>query len=156
MRGASWVTSDSYSVADSAKRYEDWEFPYALVLGQAEAARYAQQVGVEIAQARAWSLAESLRRGLERLPGIRILDRGRIRCALVTASIAGIHAGELVAALSRERINSVVSLREYGQLDFGDKGVSSAIRLSPHYYNSEEEISATIEAAAEFLRKRLG
>lgn len=89
------------------------------------------------------------------MPGIRILDRGQTRCALVTASIDGTHAGELVAALSRERINSVVSLREFGQLDFGEKGVTSAIRLSPHYYNSEEEISTTIEAVAEFLRRKL-
>ncbi len=35
MRGASWAGTDSYALADGARRFEDWEFPYALVLAWA-------------------------------------------------------------------------------------------------------------------------
>src|ERR1700716_202672 len=46
MRGATWEAPDRYRIAETARRYEDWEFPYALVLGLGAAARYATEVGV--------------------------------------------------------------------------------------------------------------
>ncbi|MDQ3082839.1 MAG: aminotransferase class V-fold PLP-dependent enzyme, partial [Gemmatimonadota bacterium] len=46
MRGAEWVSPTDFRVADSAKRYEDWEFAYALVLGMGAAARYAHEQGI--------------------------------------------------------------------------------------------------------------
>jgi selenocysteine lyase/cysteine desulfurase len=51
-------------------------------------------------------------------------------------------------------INAVASLREYGQLDFGDKGVEAAVRLSPHYYNTEEEVDAVALEVGEYVRSR--
>ena len=46
MRGADWVTADTFRLAADARRFENWEFPYALVLGLGEAASYAIAVGV--------------------------------------------------------------------------------------------------------------
>ncbi len=154
MRGARWVAPAKYEVADSAKRFEDWEFPYALVLGQDAAARYALAVGVEVAQERSWMLAARLRDALEKIPGARLLDRGRIRCAIVTVAFDTVDAQEIVNHLRSRGINAVASLREYGQLDFGDKGVEAALRLSPHYYNSEEEVDAAALEVGEYVRSR--
>ena len=33
-----------------------------------------------------------------------------------------------------------------------EKGASSALRISPHYYNTKEEIDTTVEALEEILR----
>jgi hypothetical protein len=44
---------------------------------------------------------------------------------------------------------SVVSLREYAQYDFAEKGVESCLRLSPHYYNTVEEVAQVVSAVAE-------
>jgi selenocysteine lyase/cysteine desulfurase len=50
----------------------------------------------------------------------------------------------------RERgINTSASLPEYGRLDFDDKAVESALRISPHYYNTKEEIEQLASAVAE-------
>ncbi len=152
MRGARWTSATTYQVADSARRYEDWEFPYALVLGQAAAARYALDVGVDVAQGRAWALAATLRESLGALPDVRLLDRGATRCAIVTIDVAGRHANAIVAALAERRINVVASLREFGIYDFTAKGVQTAVRLSPHYYNTEAEITAAVEALGEIIR----
>jgi selenocysteine lyase/cysteine desulfurase len=152
MRGARWVAEDRYEVDPTARRYEDWEFAYALVLGQAEAARYARRVGIEVAQTRAWALAERLRDGLGRVDGVRVLDRGPVRCALVTAAFDGIDARDVVRALSDRAINAVASLREFGRFDFADKHVETAIRLSPHYYNTEAEVHAAVEAVGETVQ----
>jgi len=151
MRGARWVSADQYEVNETARRYEDWEFPYALVLGQAAAARYALEVGVETAQARAWALASRLRDALGAMRGVRVLDRGTTRCAIVTVTVEGRHADPIVRALKDRGINTVASLREYGIYDFEAKHVQSAVRLSPHYYNSETEVDAAVAAVREII-----
>lgn len=145
MRGADWTGSAAYAVSPSARRFEEWERPYALQLGLAAAARYALAVGLETAQARAWALAERLREGLAALPGVRVLDRGRARCAIVTFHVEGRDSRAVVAELARQRINAVASLRQYGIFDFDAKGVADAVRLSPHYYNTEAEVDAAVE-----------
>jgi len=78
MRGATWIDPSRYELADSAIRFEDWEFAYALVLGLAEATKYARSIGVTVAQQRAWALAESLRSQLSSIDGVRVLDRGSV------------------------------------------------------------------------------
>jgi selenocysteine lyase/cysteine desulfurase len=152
MRGASWVDADRYEVVDSARRFEDWEFPYALVLGLGEATRYARTVGIDVGQRRAFALAAYARERLAEIPGARVLDRGRLRCAIVTAAVAGHDANDLLAALRARRINTSASLRSYGILDFDAKGVESAVRISPHYYNTLNEIDVLIDALREIVR----
>jgi selenocysteine lyase/cysteine desulfurase len=149
MRGARWVIARAYEVAPTARRYEDWEFPYALVLGQAAAARYALDVGVEAARSRAWGLAARLRTALGSIPGVRMLDRGGKQCAIVTMTADGRHADSIVKALKERRINTVSSLREFGIYDFDAKGIETAVRLSPHYYNTEAEVDEAVAAVRE-------
>jgi selenocysteine lyase/cysteine desulfurase len=149
MHGATWVAPDRYEVSATAQRYEDWEFPYALVLGQSAAVRYALAVGPADAQALAWGLADLLRRRLETIPGVRVLDRGSRRCAIVTAAIDG-WDGEAIARRLRDGgINTTSTLRWFGIYDMDEKGVSSAIRISPHYFNTVAEIDRAVEALAE-------
>jgi len=151
MRGARWLTNGFYEIAPTATRYEDWEFPYALVLGQAAAARYALDVGVEAAQYRAWALAARLRDALGTIPGVRVLDRGTTRCAIVTMTAEGRHADTIVRALRDRGVNTVSSLREFGIYDFDAKGIESAVRLSPHYYNTEAEVDAAVAVLRSIL-----
>jgi selenocysteine lyase/cysteine desulfurase len=151
MRGARWVDVDRYELVDNAQRFEDWEFPQALVLGLGAAARYAKRVGVENAQRRAWRLAATLRGELSAIDGVRVLDRGREQCAIVTIDIAGRDATKIVAELKRRRINTTSSLRWYGLIDFTEKGTTSAVRISPHYYNTEEEIASVVHHLREIL-----
>ena len=152
MRGAKWTAPDRYDVDPTAKRYEDWEFPYALVLGLRAAAEYASEVGIEEGGARARELATKLREGISEIRGATVLDRGRDLCAIVTASLDGIHASRIVEHLATHKINSAASLKWYGLLDFGPRGVESAVRLSPHYYNTLEEVDTAISALKELVQ----
>ena len=151
MRGAKWVDVDRYELVDGARRFEDWEFPQALVLGLGAAARYARRVGVGPGGGRAATLAAALRRELAALDGARVLDRGREQCAIVTIDVRGWDANDLVRALAARGINTTASLRWYGLIDFTQKGTSSALRISPHYYNTEEEISSVVGALREII-----
>jgi selenocysteine lyase/cysteine desulfurase len=148
MRGAEWKTADEFELAPDARRFENWEFAYALVLGLGEAARYAASVGVEAGGRRARELAALAREKLAALPGCRVLDRGTQLAAIVTVEVDGILAPELVTALHHRGINTAASLRWYALIDMEEKRAASALRISPHYYNTEAEISAAVEAIA--------
>jgi selenocysteine lyase/cysteine desulfurase len=146
MRGADWVDDDMYQPAFDAQRFESWEFSYANLLGIGEAARYALTLGVDRTWARARALARHARQRLASLPGARVLDRGEELCAIVTVAIEGRDPPEIVHALREKGINTSALDRASGVIDFDEKGVEGALRVSPHYYNTEDEIEALVEA----------
>jgi selenocysteine lyase/cysteine desulfurase len=149
MRGAEWTAPDDFQPVADARRFESWELNYAGVIGLGEAARYALEVGIERGGERARGLADYARERLGAVPGVRVLDRGPELCAIVTAEVAGWHAPELVGRLRERGINTAASLREYGVIDMTEKEAASALRISPHYYNTPEEVDACVEAIGE-------
>jgi selenocysteine lyase/cysteine desulfurase len=155
MRGADWVSADAFQPAPDARRFENWEFPYSLVLGLGEAARYALAVGIERGGARARQLAAVLRDKLRAVPGVRVLDRGDQLAALVTLEVAGWDATELSNLLRKRGINTSASIRAYAVIDMDEKHATSALRLSPHYYNTEDELNSAVEAL-QSLKARAG
>ena len=151
MHGASWTDPDSFVLAPDAKRFETWEFSYALVLGLGAAAAYASQVGVEKARDKARELATYARARLTTLPGVRVLDRGPELCAIVTVAIAGRDTSEVKHQLRARGVNTSSPSREDAVIDMDEKGASEALRISPHYYNTTEEIDTAVETLQEIL-----
>jgi len=153
MRGAEWITANTFELAPDARRFENWEFAHSLVLGLGEAARYAASVGVERGGKRARELAALARNELSAIPGLRMLDRGKELAAIVTVDVAGYEAPELVELLRQKGINTSASLRAYAVIDMDEKRAASALRISPHYYNTEEEVAAVVEVLASLRAK---
>lgn len=155
MRGADWTSAGEFRLAASARRFENWEFPYALVLGMGAAARYALEVG-PAGFARARELADRLRARLAEMPWARVLDRGAERSAIVTAEIRGWDADALKLRLRERGINTSASRRKDGVLDMDAKQAATVLRLSPHYYNTHEELDTALEALAELAASPAG
>lgn len=151
MRGAEWVAADEFVLADGATRFENWEYAYALVLGLGEAARYAMEVGVDRAGARARSLAALLRSRFGELEGVRVLDRGPELAAIVTVEVEGREAPDIVQALRERGINVGATGRYIAVIDMDEKGARTALRISPHYYNTEGECEGVVEGVGEQL-----
>jgi selenocysteine lyase/cysteine desulfurase len=149
MHGARWTGPDRYDPVKSAARFEEWELPYATVLGCAAATRYARGVGIEAISHRTPALAARLRSHLAPIPGVRVLDRGPRLGAIVTFAIDGWQPQPFKAAMDARGINSALSFREFAQFDFADKKVDWCLRLSPHYYNTEDEVDQVAAAVAE-------
>lgn len=150
MRGARWLSADDYQLVPDARRFENWEFAYALLLGLGEAARYARTAGVAECGRVARELAAHARTRLAGLPGVRVLDRGAELCAIVTAEIAGVAADLVVARLREQAIATSATFREWAVIDMDAKAAASALRLSPHYYNTRREIDIAVFAIEEF------
>ena len=154
MRGADWIAENQYREVDDARRFENWEFSWALVLATAEAARYAAAIGLEHIQERVHALAARLRERLETVEHVGVLDRGRELCGIVSVAVDNHDPRQLVAALREQRINASAQIREYAVLDYDDKGVQASLRLSPHYYNTEEEIDVGVSALRQLVRQQ--
>lgn len=151
MRGARWTGKDSFQIETSAIRFEQWEFAYALVLGLGAAAAYAQTANIATVQELSWGLASYAREQLARLPNVRVLDRGRELCAIVTIAMHGWAAPDVVAELRKRQIHTSRLVQELAVFDMKDKGVASALRISPHYFNTRGEIDLLREALREIL-----
>lgn len=145
MRSADWIEADAYQSAPSARRFEYWEMPIALLLGSKAAVDYALEVGLDVAQNRIQLLAGQTRKLLAELPGVRVLDQGERLCGIVTAQANHWESKALMEKLYENNINCRLSPRIAAQIDFGRKGVDWALRISPHYYNTEAEIEQLIQ-----------
>jgi selenocysteine lyase/cysteine desulfurase len=151
LRSADWIDENLYQPAPDARRFETWEFAWALVLGTGAAARYAMAVGLEATRDRVRRLAGRLREELAALPGVRVLDRGPELAAIVTVAVEGHSSRDLVRALRERGINTTGQSRTDAVLDYDAKGVEGALRLSPHYFNTEAELSTFLGALAEIV-----
>lgn len=150
MRSAEWLDDDEYRLAADARRFENWEFAYALLLGMGEAAHYATQVGVADAGRYAASLAEHARARIAAMDGARVLDHGPELCAIVTAEFAAAPADEIVARLREQAVNTSATFREFAVIDMKEKAARTAVRISPHYYNTRRDVDIALDALEEF------
>ncbi len=146
MQGAQWAEADGFELAGDATRFENWEFAYALMLGQGAAAAYARRVGVAEAGTYAADLARRAREQLGAVPGVRVLDAGEQLGATVTVEVEGHDARDVVRLLREEAINTSAVDRSSAVLDMDAKDAASALRISPHYYNTAREIDIAVGA----------
>jgi len=78
--------------------------------------------------------------------GAILHDLGRTPSAIVSFTLAGIEAEEVVQRLQATQINVLVSPPSSTPLDAVKRHLPSLIRASPHYYNTEAEIDALVSA----------
>ena len=154
MHGATWTDPDRFALADGARRFELWERSCASLLGLGEAAAYAEEVGLERARERAWALAAYARDRLAAVRGVRVLDRGPALGAIVTCEVEGRAGTALKLRLRELGINTSSPGRSDAVIDMDEKGAQSALRLSPHYFNTTGEIDRAVTAIATLARPR--
>jgi selenocysteine lyase/cysteine desulfurase len=149
---ATWDGHRGFTWAPGACRFATWEHSYVNVLGLGAAVRQALDLGLEAIGQRAAALGARLRTQLAGLPGVTVHDLGRVRCAIVTAKIAKVPAQQAAAAMARAGINVTTTVPEDNPLDTEERGVHPLVRLSPHYYNTEDEIDRATELVAGLAR----
>jgi selenocysteine lyase/cysteine desulfurase len=148
---ANWTTPAAYVPHRDAHRFELWERPHALMLGSKAATTYALQVGISAIAQRVQYLADFCRSQLSALPGVRNLDQGTLRCGITSYTIDHAHPDALKAMLAQQHINVTIPRWNNAVIDFTAKNVTWALRVSPHYYNTEAEIEMLVEALRSML-----
>lgn len=152
LHAAKWVAADRYEVRPDARRFENWETNYAGKIALGVAIDYALAWGVDHIWRRVASLAEELRNALSSVPGVAIHDLGRVRCGIVSYTVAGVEPAAVKRHLAGRSINVSVSPAEYTRLDMEARRLPAVVRASVHYYNTEEEVARFRAALGELPR----
>lgn len=142
-----------YAWQPGARRFESWERSCSNVLGLHAAVSQALDLGLDRIGERDTRLGHQLRTRLAELPGVTVHDRGRVRCAIVTATVAGLSAGQVADALAEQGINVRVSTPANPDFDAEPGETEPLVRFSPHYYNTEAELDRAVEAVARLTRR---
>jgi selenocysteine lyase/cysteine desulfurase len=150
---ATWDGARSFTWQPGARRFETWENSYVNIVGLGAAVRQALDLGLDRTGARSRQLGSRLRTGLAEIDGVTTHDLGREKCAIVTARVAGMDSQRVAEALAERHINVTTTVREDNQFDSEVRDVHPLVRLSPHYYNTEDEIDKAIDVFATLARQ---
>jgi selenocysteine lyase/cysteine desulfurase len=150
LHGARWTGENAFDLVPSARRFETWEFAFALVLGLGAAARYAHDVGIAVAGGYSAALAQRLRDAFAGRAGARVLDRAPRLSAITTIAFDGTPAEAIVRSLREQAINTSSTTVDYPTMDAARRAAGVAVRISPHYYNTARDVDAAIFALEEF------
>ena len=140
LRGATWTKPDEYILEKSARRFEFWECPYALIVGLKEAIKYANEIGLEVIETYNKELISYLRTNLQDIPRVKLLDKGTNLCNILTLVKDGLTQSQTNKFLKQNNVYHSISRKDNALIDFTKKGHDWAVRLSPHYFNTREEM----------------
>ncbi len=140
LRGATWDKTDHYQIMDTAKRFELWELPYPFVIGLKEAVKYANQIGFEVIAERNQQLLKRLSENMVSINGVIRYDQGSVLSNIYTFRKEGISKEKMINHLDKNQVYYSISQVDNARIDFEKKGIDWAVRVSPHYFNTIEEI----------------
>ncbi len=140
MRGADWMTENNYQQIADATRFEYVEQSYAILIGAKTAIRYYLNLGQENVFTRNQEISAYTRLKLASIPGIQLMDQGIHLSNIISAITEKKNIFEIKAALNRLGINIGAAQKKFALLDFEQKHIEGTLRISPHYYNTYQEI----------------
>ncbi|MEM0989210.1 MAG: aminotransferase class V-fold PLP-dependent enzyme [Pseudomonadota bacterium] len=152
LHSASWVSRDSYTLRDGARRFENWENAYALHAGLGAALDYADNLGIDAIEARVKALADHARDALSALPGVEVQDLGTERAGIVSFTTPR-ESAVVARSLAQKGFILGTSSRTSTRLDFERRDLPTLLRLAPHYYNTQDELDACVDALATCLKE---
>ena len=148
--GAKVVDLGSYELRPDARRFETWETNYSTRLGLGAAADYALALGLEAIEARCRLLAKRLREGLADISGLTLHDLGSHKSAIVSFTLSGADSTAIRRWLEQKGINVSVSPPSSTPIDANTRKLPPAVRASPHYFNTEEEVDNLVLHLSEY------
>ena len=154
VRGSTWTGERSWSVADSARRFEVWESFVAGRLGLGVAIDQAIARGIDASAGYIIWLAARLRDGLAGVDGVMVVDPPAARSGIVTFVVDGFEPRVVVDELAARQVRVVSVPASHAHWDLGARGHDAVVRASVHVYNDVADIEALIGAAAELTAWR--
>ncbi|TRW87957.1 aminotransferase class V-fold PLP-dependent enzyme [Mycolicibacterium sp. 018/SC-01/001] len=142
---APWTSLHAYTLRDDARRFETWENAYALRLGLGAAVDLAASIGVHRIHQRCGELAGRLRAGLTSLDRVTVHDLGAQQSAIVSFSVDGVDAADLVNVARNAGIVIGASAPSSTRIDATRRKLPVLNRASPHYFNTVSEIDRLVD-----------
>ena len=146
LHAAEWTGPDTYELRPDARLFKNCESFVAGKSGLCVAIEYAMEWGLDAIYARVQALADDLRKRLANIPGVHIRDLGIERCGIVSFTKSDNEAEDIKTALQDDAINVSTSSSSSTLLDMQEREITSVVRASVHYYNTEDEVMRFAEA----------
>lgn len=140
MCGAEWIDSQHFAVHKTARRFELFDRSYMSVIGLAETLKYVNNTGIQHIAQYNQQLSLQLRSLLSKNEKIRVLDKGIKLSNIITIQPVGATNAHLEQVLQQNNIYYSVSRLNVVPTEKLQSEAEFAIRLSPHYFNTSEEI----------------
>lgn len=150
--GAPWVARDQYELRDDARRFETWENSYALRAGLGVAIDYAEHIGIDHIHDRVNQLAKLTRELLSEIPSVVLRDLGDDPCGIVSLSIEGFEARPLRQEMANFGYAIGASSPSSTRIDAERRNLPTLLRIAPHYYNTEDEVTGCVELLSSLIR----
>jgi cysteine desulfurase/selenocysteine lyase len=114
---------------------------YVGLAGVEASSRYILRLGINTVRKMNITIANELRNELRKLPNIQIFgpDDEKLRTSIVSFVIDGVESKTIVSKLEENEI--IVAVRDIHI----DKKIIKTVRLSPHFFNSYDEISKLVK-----------
>ncbi len=148
-QSAAWTGDGEYKLVDDASMFEMWERSCLNQLGFGAALEYLRAIGLEKATAQTQYVAHGLRSAVYSLKGVEATCQEDASAAIITFNKNGWSALDVRTELEKLGIAVQVSTVFHTRLDLGARGIDSAVRVSPHYYNDQSEFDRFLNAVDE-------
>ena len=140
-KAATWISDGEYELSEDAAMFEAWESSCLVNMGFGAALDYLLMQGVGKTTAHLQALASGLRKDLAVINGVTIECPDIAEAAIITFNKVGWDAPLLKTAMAEKGITVQVSSIFHTRLDYGARGIETAARVSPHYYNTADELN---------------
>lgn len=148
LRGGEWISPSGYRLRTDAARFELWEHDVAGRLGLGVAVDHLLDLGPAAVERTVRAGAAELRTTLAQITGLTVRDRGSDLGGIVSFTLEGTDAASVQEQLYAVGVTAAVSGAGSTRLDMRTRGLDAVVRLSPHYFNSPEDLMAAAEAVA--------
>lgn len=145
-QSAEWTSKDAYTLRSDARVFEAWERSVVNQLGFSAAIRYLLDLGVEKATGQIAANATYLRKCLPDIPGVTVECPEHATSAIITLNKGGFAPATIKQTLEQQGIAVQVASVVHTRLDLEARGIESAVRISPHYYSSKEDMDGFMSA----------
>ena len=139
-QAATWSGADSYELRQDAGLFEAWERSFVNLVGFGAATAYLLELGIERVHARLRELSDHLRAGLAAMPNVKSTCQQDATAAIVTFNKDGISAADIKSKMAKEGVATQVASVVHTRLDLEARGIETTARISPHVYNTVEEL----------------
>jgi cysteine desulfurase / selenocysteine lyase len=148
-RGADWTGDDSFTMQPSALRYELFEYSFPARAGFTAAIEYANDLGLQNIYNYNQILSIKMRQLLAEQADIKLLDRPDLPLSnIITFKTKQRSLETMMAGLKQHNVLYSVAGKGSAFIDMSQKQADWAIRFSPHYFNTPEEVEAVCAIVA--------
>ncbi len=146
---AHWVDTHQYQLVSSARRFELFESSLSARMGLKVALESLGENPQQVYQQLA-SISQQIRDALKAMPQYEVCDTGEQQSAIITLRHRALSAQQLYLRLLELGFVTSVVTESAGLLEIRNRCLPELLRISPHIYNSQQDIRRLLACLNEF------